>query len=287
MAEIPLDSLEGEEDGFPPPRPMSPSESIRLPAPSLSRWFTEKVQPHEPALRAYLQARFPTLAEHDDIVQETYSRLLRAQGNGGVRYPKAFLFTAARNVAFDLFRRRGAKPTEAVTDLVELTLLEDRPGVGELIDQSYELEVLADAVRARLRLLPFDQAAALVQDTTVVARKDADGAYNPNDGTRYPAVLFGRADGDVGIYDAATNRRAWFTSTGARMLDADKFFDEVAFQNDALLREEAEAPPQPVAGHRETMMIGIPLTSVQLEVVGIMDLSQSARPMVYWDSFDF
>lgn len=148
MAEIPLDSLEGEEDGLPPPRPMSPSESTRLPAPSLSRWFTEEVQPHEPALRAYLQARFPTLADHDDLVQETYTRLLRAQANGGVRYPKAFLFTAARNAAFDLFRRRGAKPTEVVTDLVELTVLEDRPGVGELIDQSYELEVLADAVRA-------------------------------------------------------------------------------------------------------------------------------------------
>ncbi len=148
MAEIPLDSLKGEEDGFPPPRPMSPSESTRLPAPTLSRWFTEEVQPHEPALRAYLQARFPTLEEHDDIVQETYTRLLRAQANGGVRYPKAFLFTAARNVAFDLFRRRGAKPTEAVTDLVELTVLEDIPGVGEQMDQSYELEVLADAVRA-------------------------------------------------------------------------------------------------------------------------------------------
>ena len=148
MAQIPLDSLEGEEDGFAPPRPMSPSESTRLPAPSLSRWFTEEVQPHEPALRAYLQARFPTLADHDDLVQETYTRLLRAQANGGVRYPKAFLFTAARNAAFDLFRRRGAKPTEAVTDLVELTVLEDIPGVGEQMDQSYELEVLADAVRA-------------------------------------------------------------------------------------------------------------------------------------------
>ena len=148
MAEIPLDSLKGEEDGFPSPRPMSPSESTRLPAPTLSRWFTEEVQPHEPALRAYLQARFPTLEEHDDIVQETYTRLLRAQANGGVRYPKAFLFTAARNVAFDLFRRRGAKPTEAVTDLVELTVLEEMPGVGEQMDQSYELEVLADAVRA-------------------------------------------------------------------------------------------------------------------------------------------
>jgi RNA polymerase sigma factor (sigma-70 family) len=148
LAEIPLDSLEGEEDGLPPPRPMSPSESTRLPAPSLSRWFTEEVQPHEPALRAYLQARFPTLADHDDLVQETYTRLLRAQANGGVRYPKAFLFTAARNAAFDLFRRRGAKPTEVVTDLVELTVLEEMPGVGEQMDQSYELEVLADAVRA-------------------------------------------------------------------------------------------------------------------------------------------
>ena len=127
---------------------MPPSEPTRLPAPSLSRWFTEEVQPHEPALRAYLQARFPTLGDQDDLVQETYTRLLRAQANGGVRYPKAFLFTAARNVAFDLFRRRGAKPTEAVTDLVELTVLEEMPGVGEQMDQSYELEVLADAVRA-------------------------------------------------------------------------------------------------------------------------------------------
>ena len=119
-----------------------------MPPSEQARWFTEEVQPHEPALRAYLQARFPTLEEHDDIVQETYTRLLRAQANGGVRYPKAFLFTAARNVAFDLFRRRGAKPTEAVTDLVELTVLEEMPGVGEQMDQSYELEVLADAVRA-------------------------------------------------------------------------------------------------------------------------------------------
>lgn len=125
---------------MPSHRPMPPSEQ--------ARWFTEEVQPHERALRAYLQARFPTLGEHDDIVQETYTRLLRAQVNGGVRYPKAFLFTAARNVAFDLYRRRGTKPTEVVTDLVELTVLEDRPGVAEQLDQTYELEVLADAVRA-------------------------------------------------------------------------------------------------------------------------------------------
>jgi RNA polymerase sigma factor (sigma-70 family) len=113
-----------------------------------TRWFAEEVQPHEAALRAYLQARFPTLGDPDDLVQETYTRLLRAKANGGVRYTKAFLFTAARNVAFDLFRRRGTKPTEAVTDLVELIVLEDQPGAGEQMDQNYELEVLAEAVRA-------------------------------------------------------------------------------------------------------------------------------------------
>lgn len=99
---------------------------------------------------------------------------------------------------------------------------------------------VADAVRSRLRMLPFEQALALVQDPSAVARKDADGAYNPNDGARYPAVMFARADGEVGIYDAAQNRRAWFTSTGARLLDADKAFELDLVRNEAL-------SPKPVA----------------------------------------
>jgi RNA polymerase sigma factor (sigma-70 family) len=119
-----------------------------MPPSEHARWFAEEVQPHEPALRAYLQARFPSLPDHDDIVQETYTRLLRTKDAGGVRYTKAFLFTAARNVAFDLFRRRGASPTEAVTDLAELAVLAEQPGAAEQVDQRYELEVLADAVRA-------------------------------------------------------------------------------------------------------------------------------------------
>jgi len=120
--------------------PMPPTEQ--------ARWFAEEVHPHEPALRAYLQARFPTLADHDDLVQETYTRLLRAKDTGGVRYPKAFLFTAARNAAFDLFRRRRAHPTESINDQNELVVLEAQPSAADALDQRYELEVLAEAVRA-------------------------------------------------------------------------------------------------------------------------------------------
>jgi RNA polymerase sigma-70 factor (ECF subfamily) len=57
----------------------------------LFRWFAEEIQPHEPALRAYLHGRFPTLRDLDDIVQDTYARLLRAKESGSIRHPKALL----------------------------------------------------------------------------------------------------------------------------------------------------------------------------------------------------
>ena len=128
---------------------MVPSEqtSVGVTASSLSRWFSEEVQPHEPALRAYLHARFPSLPDHDDLVQETYTRLLRARATGNVNYAKAFLFTTARNAAFDLFRRRQILPVE-ITDFKELSVLEERPGAADLVDRQHELEVLAEAVRA-------------------------------------------------------------------------------------------------------------------------------------------
>ena len=113
-----------------------------------NRWFSEQVQPYEAHLRRWLEARFPSLGDHDDLVQETSTRLLRKEAGGGVRHPKAFLFTAARNAAFDLFRRRRATPLHTVAEGAEIALLSEQPGAAEQVDQRYELEVLADAVRA-------------------------------------------------------------------------------------------------------------------------------------------
>lgn len=96
---------------------------------------------------------------------------------------------------------------------------------------------VADAVRARLRALPFDRALSLIQAPADVRRKDADGSYNPNDGTRYPAVLFGLLSGDVGIYDGGENRRRWYDSsvpTPQAVQDADKFFEIDLIRNETL-----------------------------------------------------
>ena len=105
----------------------------------------------------------------------------------------------------------------------------------------------ADMVRARVQTLPFELALALVQEVADVRRKDGDGNYNPNDGTRNPAVIFGKLSGDIGIYDAGEGRRNWYDSsvpTPQPMSNADKFFEIDLIRNDTLTpkAEDATAP---------------------------------------------
>ena len=116
-----------------------------------ARWFSEHVQPHEPALRAYLSKRFPSLPDHDDLVQETYARLLRVEDPGRLAHPKAFLFTTARNAAIDLFRRRKVHPHESMgemDDLIALPLLDAPPTAEETLERRQRRETLTEALRA-------------------------------------------------------------------------------------------------------------------------------------------
>jgi len=96
---------------------------------------------------------------------------------------------------------------------------------------------VADSIRARLQGLPFDQALSLIQLPADVRQKDANGSYNPNDGTRNPAVIFGLLNGDAGIYDSGENRRRWYDSsvpTPQPVQDADKYFEVDLIRNETL-----------------------------------------------------
>lgn len=121
---------------------------MSLPHSEHSRWFAEEVQPHESSLRAYLRGKFPSLPDIDDLVQESYARLIRAKAAGRVTYVKAFLFTTARNAALDLFRRGKVVTFESVGDIAELSVFEDGPSAAEVVNKQEELELLAEAVRA-------------------------------------------------------------------------------------------------------------------------------------------
>ena len=113
-----------------------------------TRWFEAEVHPHEEALRAYLQARFGGLGEIDDVVQETYARVCRARKIGEIHSAKALLFTTARNVALDLYRRRRARPVEPLTPGNAARIAEDAPDVAETVNHRQELDLLAEAVAA-------------------------------------------------------------------------------------------------------------------------------------------
>jgi RNA polymerase sigma-70 factor (ECF subfamily) len=113
-----------------------------------TRWFLEEVHPHEPKIRAWLQARFPQLGDIDDLVQETYLRVLRAKDNRKLDHPKAYLFATARNTALDRFRRSQVVMFEPLADVADPSVLADRTDASQSIDRDHELEILADAIRA-------------------------------------------------------------------------------------------------------------------------------------------
>lgn len=111
-----------------------------------SRWFSEQVEQHAPALRTYLSRRFPLLPDHEDLVQETYLRTLRAWRLGRLTHAKGFLFTAARNAAIDLLRRRRGH--EPIADAKEHPLLDESPSIVDSMDRHERIDVLIEAVAA-------------------------------------------------------------------------------------------------------------------------------------------
>lgn len=113
-----------------------------------TRWFELEVRPHEEALRSYLQARFPDLGESDDILQETYIRVCRARATVEIHSTKALLFTTARNVALDTFRRRRARPVETLTTSDTARIPTEAPDAAEVASRRQELDLLAEAVAA-------------------------------------------------------------------------------------------------------------------------------------------
>jgi RNA polymerase sigma-70 factor (ECF subfamily) len=113
-----------------------------------SRWFAEEVQPHEPALRAYLRRRFPDATDVDDLVQESYLRMWRARSAAPIASAKAYLFTTARHLALALFRRPRIFANVAVTDPPAARIIQEGADVIEHVSTAQEIGLLLNAIDA-------------------------------------------------------------------------------------------------------------------------------------------
>lgn len=119
------------------------------------------------------------------------------------------------------------------------------------VEDTEAAALVADAVRTRIQTLAakdFSAAAALLQTAAAVAKNDGSGTYNPNDGTKNPAVIFAHPNGNVGLYDATQSTKTWYYfdhSLGRlqRMADADKYFEIDLIRTETLSPAPTESAP--------------------------------------------
>ncbi len=112
------------------------------------RWFLDNLKVHESMLRSWLESRFPPECDIEDVLQESYLRVLRANENGAVKSAKAFLFATARNLAVDRLRRHNFLRADSLVESDVLSVLDDNEGIEETISRNEELEVLTEAIQS-------------------------------------------------------------------------------------------------------------------------------------------
>src|SRR5258707_11399038 len=95
----------------------------------LNAWLAKEILVHERALRGYLSRFFKNVADVEDVVQETYARLLSLNDSTStaVRNWHAFLFTSARNVALDRIRRARVVSLDTLAEMDSTDALDQTP----------------------------------------------------------------------------------------------------------------------------------------------------------------
>jgi len=140
------------------------------------RWFDEEVRPLELALRAYLQRRYPTMVDVDDVVQESFLKAFLAWQKGRLTSVRGFLFTVAGNITVSVFRRRKFLAPTRVSELPPMSVADDNVNVVESVCSHEELVLIAEAIAtlpdrcrqvAVLRLLRGYECRAIAQKLAI------------------------------------------------------------------------------------------------------------------------
>ncbi len=125
-----------------------PGSHVRDPDSRQNQWFLDEVLPHEADLRAWLRARFSAVGDVDDVVQETFSRLLKARASGPVANPRAFLFVVARNLALNQLRRMGRERPREAEEVDPTSVIDEVNSPPEELAVREELHHLVAAIQA-------------------------------------------------------------------------------------------------------------------------------------------
>ena len=84
---------------------------------ALDDWFAREILVHEAALMRYLLRWWPHRDDVHDLRQEAYVRVYEAALRALPHQPKSLLFTTARNLMADRWRRGRVVPLEALGEM--------------------------------------------------------------------------------------------------------------------------------------------------------------------------
>jgi RNA polymerase sigma-70 factor (ECF subfamily) len=119
---------------------------VTIPSDERAIWLGRYILPHEPALRAWLENRRLGDLDPDDIIQETYTRLIKLQSVSAIRNPKSYMFEAAKSVIYSHLRRSKIVPMASFADFDSLGFRSDDPTPEDYTIDRDELQRLAEAM---------------------------------------------------------------------------------------------------------------------------------------------
>lgn len=91
-------------------------------------WFVREVLPLEAMLMRFLARNWRNKSDLEDLRQEIYAQVLDAAEADIPEQAKPFVFSVARNLLIDRFRKQHVVPIEAVAELDSLNIPADEPG---------------------------------------------------------------------------------------------------------------------------------------------------------------
>ena len=99
-------------------------------------------------LRAWLRGQFPQRTDFDDVIQESFMRVLAARQEQEITAPKSFLFTTARNIVLGQVRREKVAGNFALAESALNGIYEESADVAQEVARAQELELLTQAIQS-------------------------------------------------------------------------------------------------------------------------------------------
>ena len=117
-------------------------------------WFRREILPLEGELRGYIRRLTRDAAATEDLLHDTFARIIAAEGWREIDSPAGFAIRTARNVVYDGLRRQQVVSIEFVADVGAFGLVDEQADPEETLvarDELRRLRAIVEALPAQQR----------------------------------------------------------------------------------------------------------------------------------------